>query len=66
MRLWVSFFLTVFLLFLFLDSTKGQTDDENDFKEEVLIFRTSPAKTAYAEGVFGFRSVPLAQYWLLR
>jgi hypothetical protein len=55
MRLWASFFLGVFLFFVCLDSTRGQTDDEQEFKEEILIFRTSPAKTSYAEGVFGFQ-----------
>ena len=53
LRLWASFFLGVFLFFVCLDSTKGQTVDDQEAKEEILIFRTSPAKSAYAEGVFG-------------
>ena len=55
MRLWASFFLGFFLFFVCLDSTRGQTEDEQEFKEEILIFRTSPALSAYAEGVFSFQ-----------
>jgi len=58
LRLWASFFLGVFLFFVCLDSTKGQTADDQgvqDTEEEILIFRTSPAKSAYAEGVFSFQ-----------
>ena len=55
LRLWASFFLGVFLFFVCLDSTKGQTADDQEAKEEILIFRTSPAKSAYAEGVFSFQ-----------
>jgi len=55
MRLWASFFLGFFLFIFCLDSVLGQTEDEQEFNEEILIFRTSPAKSAYAEGVFGFQ-----------
>ena len=58
LRLWASIFLGVFLFFVCLDSTKGQTADDQgvqDTEEEILIFRTSPAKSAYAEGVFSFQ-----------
>jgi len=55
LRLWAGFFLGVFLFFVCLDSTKGQTADDQEAKEEILIFRTSPAKSAYAEGVFSFQ-----------
>ena len=55
MRLWASFLLGCFLFFVFLDSTKGQTADEQEIQEEILIFRTSPALSTYAEGVFSFQ-----------
>ena len=55
MRLWASLLLGFFLFFVFLDSTRGQTADEQETQEEILIFRTSPAKSAYAEGVFSFQ-----------
>ena len=55
MRLWASIFLGFFLLFVCLDSTKGQTANDQELKEEILIFRTSPALSAYAEGVFSFQ-----------
>ena len=55
MRLWASFLLGCFLFFVFLDSTKGQTADEQEIQEEILIFRTSPALSTFAEGVFSFQ-----------
>ena len=55
MRLWASFLLGCFLYFVFVDSTRGQTADEQETQEEILIFRTSPAKSEYAEGVFSFQ-----------
>ncbi len=55
MRLWASFLFGCFLYFVFLDSTKGQTADEQEIQEEILIFRTSPALSTYAEGVFSFQ-----------
>ncbi len=55
MRLWASFFLGVFLFFVCLNSTKGQTANDQELKEEILIFRTSPALSTYAEGVFSFQ-----------
>ena len=55
MRLWATFLLGVFLFFVFLDSTRGQTADDQEIQEEILIFRTSPALSSYAEGVFSFQ-----------
>ena len=55
LRLWASFFLGFFLYFVCLDSTRGQTADDQVVQEEILIFRTSPAKSAYAEGLFSFQ-----------
>ena len=55
MRLWASIFLGFFFFFVCLDTTRGQTADEDELKEEILIFRTSPALSAYAEGVFSFQ-----------
>ena len=55
MRLWSTFLLGGFLFFVFLDSTRGQTADEKEIQEEILIFRTSPALSTYAEGVFSFQ-----------
>ncbi len=54
MRLWATFLLGFFLCFVFLDSTRGQTANEQEIQEEILIFRTSPALSIYAEGVFSF------------
>ena len=55
MRLWARFLLGCFLYFVLLDSTIGQTADEQEIQEEILIFRTSPALSTYAEGVFSFQ-----------
>ena len=66
MRLWASCFLGFFLFFVCLDSTRGQTEDEQEFKEEILIFRTSPAKSSYAEGVFGFQVSSFSQILVVK
>ncbi len=55
MRLWASCFLSFYIFFVCIDSTKGQTADNEELQEEILIFRTSPAISFFAEGVFSFQ-----------
>ena len=66
LRLWASFFLGVFLFFVCLDSTKGQTADDQEAKEEILILEHHLRNLPMLKVCSVSRSVPTARYWLLR
>jgi len=55
MRLWANFFFSFFLFFVSFELVKGQTFDDDGIQEEILIFRTSPALSTFAEGMFSFQ-----------
>lgn len=58
LRVWASVILGLIILFTCFNSTHAQTADNQQIdgtSEEILVFRTSPAKSRFAEGLFRFQ-----------